>query len=72
MSKFFLQLNDAKTDIIIVESSGVLNSVNVNGVTLCSGTTIRFISNVKNLGINMDSRLSFEKNVFELCATSGK
>ena len=66
MSKFFLQLNDAKTQIIVVGSNKVLNSIHIKGVNLGSGTTIRFISAVKNLGIHMDDKLTFEKQILEL------
>ena len=66
MSKFYLQLNDTKTQIIVVGTSRVLDSIDVNGITLCSGTTIRFIPTVKNLGIYMDNRLSFDKHVVDL------
>ena len=66
MNKFFLQLNDSKTQIIVVGSSKVLNSIKINGANLGTGTTIRFISAVKNLGIHMDNKLTFEKQILEL------
>ena len=58
MTKYFLQLNDSKTQMIVNGSNKVLNVIQLKGITLCSGATIRFISNVKNLGIHMDNRLS--------------
>ena len=66
MNKFFLQLNDSKTQIIVVGSNKVLSSIHLNGVTFASGTTTRFISVVKNLGIHMDNKLTFEKQIVEL------
>lgn len=66
MSKYFLQMNDSKTQIIVFGPSGVLNEVHINGINITSGTTIRFVSTVKNLGIQMDCRLTFEKQIIDL------
>ena len=59
-NQYYLQLNDSKTQIIVFGSSKVLNNINIKGVNISAGTTIRFISTVKSLGIYMDSRLSME------------
>ena len=66
MNSYYLQLNDGKTQIIVFGSTKVLNEVHLNGVNITSGTAIRFISTVKNLGIYMDSKLTLEKQVVNL------
>ena len=62
----FLQLNDSKTQFIVFGSSNVLRSLKINGINLGSNTTIRFVSTVKNLGVYMESSLTFEKQTMEL------
>ena len=59
MLQYYLQLNESKTQIIVFESNKTLQSVVINGVNLLSGTTIRFVSVVKNLGVQMDNKLTF-------------
>ena len=66
MNQFFLQLNDSKTQFIVFGSSNVLRSLKINGINLGSNTTIRFVSTVKNLGVYMESSLTFEKQTMEL------
>jgi len=67
MNSYFLQLNDGKTQIIVFGSAKVLNMIQLNGINMVSsGTSIRFISNVKNLGIYMDSRLTMENQIVHL------
>jgi hypothetical protein len=63
----FLQLNDGKTQIIVFGSAKILNTIQLNGINMItSGTSIRFISNVKNLGIYMDSKLTMENQIVHL------
>ena len=66
MNQFFLQLNDSKTQIIVFGSSNVLRSLKINGINLGSNNTIRFVSTVKNLGVYMESSLTFEKQTILL------
>lgn len=66
MNQYYLLLNDSKTEIIIFGSSKLLNHIKIGGINFTSGITIRFVANVKNLGINMDSNLSLSKQVVEL------
>lgn len=66
MSRFYLQLNDSKTQIIVFGPPRVLKNITIGGVNLSSGSSIRFISTVRNLGINMDSALSLDSQVVEL------
>ena len=69
MNRFFLQLNDTKTQIIVCGSSKVLKQIEIQGIHLTAGTTVRFISCVKNLGVQMDNLLSFEQQVIQLKQT---
>ena len=66
MNHFFLQLNDSKTQIIVCGSSKILQQIQIQGIHLTMGTTVRFVDCVKNLGIQMDNLLSFEEQVIHL------
>ena len=59
-------INDLKTQIIILGSSKTLNQIQISGVNLDTGASIRFVNTVKNLGIHMDQALSMESQVVEL------
>ena len=65
MSDYYLKMNDSKTQIIIFGPSKVLGDIKIHGLNT-TGTAIRFVSTVKNLGIMMDSHLTFEKQVVNL------
>ena len=66
MSQFFLQLNDSKTQIIVCGSNKVLKEIQIQGIHLTMGTTVRFINCVKNLGVQMDNQLTFEQQIVHL------
>ena len=66
MNRFYLQLNDSKTQIIICGSSKVLREIQMHGVHLTMGTTVRFASCVKNLGVQMDNHLTLEQQIVSL------
>jgi len=66
MSRYYLQLNDGKTQIIVFGSTNILKEIQINGINTSSGTTVRFISTVKNLGIYMDSQLTLSNHVVNL------
>ena len=66
MNQYYLQLNDSKTQIIVFGSSRVLNAIKIHGTNFTSGTTVRFIPCVKNLGIQMDSNLTLANQVVNL------
>ena len=63
MSNYFLMMNDPKTQIIVFGTTKVLKEVTIRGINLTSGSNIRFISTIKNLGIVMDDHLTFYKQV---------
>ena len=65
MSSYYLKMNDSKTQVIIFGPTRVLNNVRIHGLNTV-GTSIRFISTVKNLGVMMDNHLTFEKQIVDL------
>ena len=70
MNQFYLKLNASKTQIIVFGPPNVLRQININGTQLADGAEIRFISNVKNLGVRMDESLTMEKHVMHLKSKS--
>ena len=59
MSENFLKLNSGKTKIMIIAPDGVQQEITING-TFIDGKCIRFVDTAKNLGVYIDSTLSFE------------
>ena len=47
MHRYFLKMNDPKTQIIVFGSTRVLTQISIKGINLTSGTNIRFISTIK-------------------------
>lgn len=66
MNKYFLKMNDQKTQIIVFGPSKTLHEIILNGVNISSDTTVRFVSTVKNLGVYMDQGLSMNDQVIKL------
>ena len=66
MRKYYLAMNDSKTQVIIFGPPSVLNDIKVNGLNIGCKTTIRFVNTVKNLGIYMDAALTMKDHVTEL------
>ena len=66
MRKYYLAMNDSKTQIIIFGPTSVLNEITINGLNIGCDTTIRFVSTVKNLGIYMDAALTMKDHITEL------
>lgn len=65
MASYYLQMNNAKTQIIVFGPPRVLNQIKIQGINL-GNTTIRFLNSVKNLGIHMDSALTMDSQIVEL------
>ena len=66
MVHFCLQLNPGKTQLIVVGPPQVLNQLHIGGVILSTDICVRFVSSVRNLGITMDSNMSFESQIMSL------
>ena len=58
MNEFFLRLNANKTKIMVIAPPSVKSEIPING-TVIDGECIRFVDSAKNLGIVLDSGLSF-------------
>ena len=58
MNDFFLRLNATKTKILVIAPASVKQQIPING-TLIDGKCIRFVNTVKNLGVLLDTELSF-------------
>ena len=64
MNCFFLQLNQSKTQIIVFGPPAIRHKISINGVFVENNKTcIRFRSVVKNLGIYLDSNMSYVNQV---------
>ena len=66
MSKYYLQLNASKTEIILFGPPDVLGHIPIHGCFLKQGITIRFVSTIKNLGFIMDSNLTLTNQIISL------
>lgn len=72
MNKYFLRLNPDKTKILVICPQSLQKSILING-SFINGKCIRFVSDAKNLGIILDSELSFQaqvKKVTSSCFTT--
>jgi hypothetical protein len=65
MIEFFLCLNQTKTKIMVVAPPAVKEKIIISGVIL-EDSCIRFVESAKNLGIIIDSTLSFEEQIRKL------
>ena len=66
MNRYYLQLNDSKTEFIIFGSNRLLNQIKIGGLNFPSGISIRFVSLAKNLGIHLDSKLTLRNQIVQL------
>ena len=66
MSQYYLQLNDSKTQLIVFGPKKVLNEIELHGVEIAPNTLVMFVPTVKNLGLVMDNRLVFDKQIVNL------
>ena len=64
MNEFFLCLNASKTKILII-TPALRDEVVIQG-TFINGKCIRFVKSAKNLGVILDSELSFEPQIIKL------
>ena len=63
MNDHFLCLNQSKTNILIVAPPAVKKKIVIGGVILDDYSCIRFVESAKNLGVILDSVLSFETQI---------
>ena len=62
MNKHFLKLNSSKTKILVIAPPSVKNDIIING-TFIDNKCIRFVDCAKNLGVLLDSELSFNDQI---------
>ena len=62
MRNNFLKLNSGKTKIMIVAPEGIKHEIIING-TFINGDCVRFVDCAKNLGVLIDSTLTFDSQV---------
>nr|XP_055052908.1 uncharacterized protein LOC129438262 [Misgurnus anguillicaudatus] len=65
----FLQLNSSKTEAILIATPHQLRFSTINSITF-SGQNITLSTSVTNLGVKMDSQLTFDTHIKHLCKTS--
>ena len=71
MNCFFLKLNQDKTQVIVFGPASVRNKILINGVFVENNRTcIRFGNIVKNLGIFLDTNMSFSDQIKHVVSTS--
>ena len=68
MRNNFLKLNSGKTKIMIVAPEGIKREIIING-TFINGSCVRFVECAKNLGVLVDSTLSFDAQVQKVVST---
>ena len=62
MNEYFLRLNADKTKIIVFAPPSIRKEIKIGG-TFLDGKCIRFVDSAKNLGVLLDSELSFGKQI---------
>ena len=72
MAKHYLMLNPDKTEIIIFGNRQVLSDLRINGVSINSSICVRLVSETKNLGFILDSRLTLNTQIRKLKAANSR
>ena len=62
-----LQLNNDKTEMILIAKKTVLNSDSVPQSINLEGSDIKFSNTVRNLGVCLDPTLSFQQQISSVC-----
>ena len=62
-----LQLNNDKTEMILIVTKTVLNSDSVPQSINLEGSDIKFANTVRNLGVCLDPTLSFQQRISSVC-----
>ena len=62
MSCFFLKLNAAKSQIIVFSTDNLKKNISLNG-TFINSSCVKFCNIVKNLGVLLDQKLTFEPQI---------
>ena len=62
-----LQLNNDKTEMILINTKTVLNSDSVPQSINLEGSDIKFSNTIRNLGVCLDPTLSFQQQISSVC-----
>ena len=62
-----LQVNEDKTEVLLVTAKRVVNLQHLPEFTNINGTYVKFSPSVKNLGVTLDSTLSLHQHVINVC-----
>ena len=62
-----LELNEDKTDMILISSRKVLNNTPLPSEICLNGTNIKLCQTVRNIRVSLDQTLSFHEHVLDVC-----
>ena len=62
MNEYFLRLNQGKTKILVIAPPSVKMEIRIGGVFL-NDTCIRFVDSAKDLGVMLDTELTFDNQI---------
>ena len=62
-----LQMNEDKTDVLLVSAKRIVNLQHFPEFMNINGTCVNFIPSVRNLGVTLDSTLSLHQHVMNVC-----
>ena len=65
MNEYFLKLNETKTKILVMAPHSVQKNIIKCGMFI-GEICVRFVDSAKNLGVILDSELSFEKQIIKV------
>jgi len=65
MNEYFLRLNQEKTKILVIAPPSIRKQIKIGGVFL-RNTCVRFVESAKDLGVILDSELSFDSQINKL------
>ena len=63
MSKYFLKLNPAKTQVIVFHPDSAYSEIAFHQLILSNGSHVRITNQVYNLGVTLDSNMSFAPHI---------
>ena len=69
MTNSKLQLNEDKTDMILISPRNVLNNIPFPSEICTNGTNIQLSQTVHNLGVTLEQTLSFQQHISNVCRT---
>ena len=62
-----LQMNEDKTDVLLVTAKRIFKLQHLPEFMNINGTSVKFSPSVRNLGVTLDSTLSLHQHVMNVC-----